>query len=241
MGHGLGQNLDSPADALNLFIGNLDWREPRYHEHWTRLKELWDAGFINDDINSIDLYPGIDLFGTGSGAMTAIVAPLLNSQADMLGREKVGLMTFPVFGIGQMAGRPISDCQGIGISAATQFADTAAEFLRFIHQPERVEALWTQTRAVPMDDGFDTDLIEDPLMRQLREQWVAGDTVPYISNLMPVLFWTDAMFVNSQKIISGEFDGEQAGQNAYDVTQRWLEQNPDLVEKYSTWAADLTL
>jgi len=241
MGHGLGQNLDSPADALNLFIGNLDWREPRYHEHWTRLKELWDAGFINDDINSIDLYPGIDLFGTGNGAMTAIVAPILNSQADMLGREKVGLMTFPVFGVGQMAGKPISDGQGIGISAGTQFAETAAEFLRFIHQPERVQALWEQTKAVPMDADFDVNLIDDPLLRQLRTEWVAGDTVPYISNLMPVLFWTDAMFVNSQKIITGEFDGEQAGQNAYDVTQRWLEQNPDLVEKYSTWAADLTL
>ena len=27
---------------------------------------------------------------------------------------------------------------------------------------------------------------------------------------MPGVFWTDAMFVNSQKIITGEFTGEQA-------------------------------
>ena len=36
----LTQNLNSPADALNLFIGELDWREPQYHEHWVKLQEL---------------------------------------------------------------------------------------------------------------------------------------------------------------------------------------------------------
>ena len=34
-------------------------------------------------------------------------------------------------------------------------------------------------------------------------------------------------------------DGEQAGQNAYDVTKKWVEQNPDMKEKYSIWAKDL--
>ena len=41
MGHGLTPNLDTPADAINLFIGELDWRDPRYHEHWTKLDEIW--------------------------------------------------------------------------------------------------------------------------------------------------------------------------------------------------------
>ena len=30
----LTQNLDPAQDALNLFIGELDWRDPQYHEHW---------------------------------------------------------------------------------------------------------------------------------------------------------------------------------------------------------------
>ena len=32
---------------------------------------------------------------------------------------------------------------------------------------------------------------------------------------------------------------EQAGQNAYDVTQKWVEQNPDLVNNYAAWAKEL--
>jgi hypothetical protein len=47
------------------------------------------------------------------------------------------------------------------------------------------------------------------------------------------------MFVNSQKIIGGEYTGAQAGENAYAVTQKWKEQNPDMVENYKAWAADL--
>jgi raffinose/stachyose/melibiose transport system substrate-binding protein len=242
MGHGLGQNLDTAADAVNLFIGELDWREPRYYEHWSKLKELWDLGFINADINSIDLYPGIDLFGSGKGAMTAIVTPILGKQETLMGgSEKIGLMTFPVFGVGKMAGKPIADCQGIGISSQSKNKEVAADFLRFVHDPERVKALWNLSKAIPNDASFDTNLIEDPVTRELRSRWVEGDNVPYISNLMPGVFWTDAMFVNSQKIITGEFTGEQAGQNAYDVTQKWKEQNPDLVEKYSLWAKDLAV
>jgi multiple sugar transport system substrate-binding protein len=244
MGHGLGQNLDSPADAINLFIGDLDWRDPRYYEHWSKLDELWKAKFLNDDMNSIDLYPGIDMFGAGKAAMTSIVAPLAASQAKMLGSsDKVGAMVFPVFGKGKMAGKPISDCQGFGISSQSTNKEVAAALLRYFHTPERVNALWEQVHCLPTDSSFDVEAkVTDPLLKQIWKGWVGGsDTVPYISNLMPVLFWTDAMFVNSQKIISGEWTGEQAGQNAYDVTKKWVEQNPDMKEKYTIWAKDLGL
>jgi len=84
-------------------------------------------------------------------------------------------------------------------------------------------------------------VVTDPTLLTIWERWIKGDTTPYISNLMPTLFWTDAMFVNSQKIISGEFTGEQAGDNAAQVAQKWREQNPDLLEKYALWAEDLAL
>ena len=242
MGHATGQNLDSPADAVNLFIGQLDWREPRYYEAWDRLAELWNAGYMNDDVNSIDLYPGIDLFGAGQGAMTQIVGPLVPAQQALVGAENVGVMTFPVFGTGAMAGKPIFDNQGIGISSQSDNKEVAADFLTFLHTPDRVSAIWDGVKQFPTDLSWDGSVVEDPSLRTIWERWINGDdNVPYISNLMPTLFWTDAMFVNSQKIISGEFTGEQAGQNAYDVANRWAEQNPDLVENYTIWAEDLAL
>jgi multiple sugar transport system substrate-binding protein len=243
MGHGLGPNLDSPADAVNLFIGELDWREPRYHQHWTRLDEIWKAGNINNDMLSIDLYPGIDLFGAGKGAMTSVVVPLIGKQAELLGMDKVGAMVFPASGVGKMNGLPIADSQGFGISSQSEKKQVAADFLTFLHQPDRIAALYDQARALPTDATWDgAAQIKDDLFKDVWQNWgVNEEAVPYISNLMPVLFWTDAMFVNSQKIIGGEYTGAQAGENAYVVTQKWKEQNPDMVEKYKAWANDLKL
>ncbi len=241
MGHGLGQNLDSPAEALNLFAGNGDWREPKHYEHWSKLEQLWKAKYINDDMNSIELYPGIDLYGTGKGAMTQIVGPLIPKLEKSLGAEKVGVMVFPVWGKGKMAGKPIQDTQGLGISSQSKHKDIAADFLKFLHSDERVKALWEEVGVLPTDSTWDGSVIKDPVIKQIWSQWMHGDAVPYISNLMPTLFWTDAMFVNSQKIISGEFTGEKAGENAQAVAQKWREQNPDLLEKYAAWANDLKL
>jgi len=241
MGHGLTQNLDTIGDAINLFIGELDWREPKYYEHWGKLDELWKAGFFNDDMLSLEYTQGIDLFGNAQAAMTNIVIPFAAKEAQLIGgSEKIGVMTLPVFGTGKMAGKPIADCQGFGISSQSQHKEVAADFLRSLQAPERVQALWEQTGVLPMNKSFDGNSIEDPLFKAIWQGWVAGDDiVTYVSDLMPVLFWTDAMFVNSQNIITGEYTPEQAGQNAYDVTQKWVEQNPDLVNNYAAWAKEL--
>ena len=38
--HSLPQQLDSFGEAVELFIGDRDFREPKYHEHWVKLEEL---------------------------------------------------------------------------------------------------------------------------------------------------------------------------------------------------------
>ncbi len=241
MGHGLGQNLDSPADAINLFIGDWDWRDPKYHEHWTRLDELFKAGMINDDSLSIDLYPGIELYGQENAAMTAVVGTLTPAMEELLGGpEKIGLMVMPAFGTGAMAGRPILDSQGLSISSQSELKETAADFLTFLHRPEFLDALHDDVGILPSDSDWDSSKVTNPVLQQQISDFITADNIAYISNLMPVLFWNDAMFVNSQNIAAGEWDGEQAGENAHQVAQQWREQNPDLVEKYTAWTADFS-
>ena len=234
MGHGLTQNLDSPADALNLFAANLDWRDPKYWDHWAKLEQLWKAGYLNNDMNSIELYPGIDLFGAGKGAMTAVAAALVPKMQKSLGSDKVGLMVFPKFGKGKMAGKPIIDTSGIGISSQSANKKAAAQFLEYLLQPDQLAEMFNAVKILPASTAWDGKAISDPVTKQLHDQWIngGGNGVSYISNLMPTLFWTDAMFVNSQKIIDGQFTGEQAGNLAAEVAKKWRDQNPDLLEKY---------
>ncbi|HEY7004240.1 MAG TPA: extracellular solute-binding protein [Gaiellaceae bacterium] len=235
----LTQNLESPADALNLFIGNLDWREPKYHEHWVKLQELKEAGYINDDVNSLQLYQGIQLMQTKKAAMALDTTPDIPNNQKQLGADNVGYFVMPTFGTGAMAGIPILDTQGFGIPSKGENQDVAAKFLEFMHSPERVQAMWTLSRQIPANTTFDASVVDDPLIKSIQQKWVAGDHNVYIADLMPTKFWTDAMFIASQKILAGDMTGEQAGDLAHDVTETWKKQNPDMVENYTKWGQDL--
>jgi ABC-type glycerol-3-phosphate transport system substrate-binding protein len=234
----LTQQLDTPGDALSLFIGALDWRDPRYHEHWVKLEELYKGGYINEDINSLDLYPGIQLLDAGKAAISQNVSPGLVGSQEALG-EKLGFMMLPTFGTGAMAGIPILDTQGFGIAAKSDNKEAAAALLALMHTPERVNAIYTATGQIPANQDFDSSLIDNPLTKHIYDNWVAVPNNVYIPDLMPTLFWTDAMFVASQKILGGEMTGEEAGELATEITEKWKQQNPDLVEKYSQWSEEL--
>jgi ABC-type glycerol-3-phosphate transport system substrate-binding protein len=236
----LPQQLDSPAEALQLFIGNRDWREPRYYEHWGRLEELHTNRFFNPDITTLKLYEGTQLFDSGQAALTLnTTASLPKSQAE-LGQNNVGFMVMPVFGQGKMAGQPIIDKQGFGIPTVAADPKNAARFLEFMHSKERLQAMWTLSHQIPADEAFDTSVVDDPLLKSVVERWVTGKHVLTIEDLMPVRFWTDAMFVASQKIVAGEMTGEQAGQLAHTVTEAWrAAADPETVNNYAIWGNNL--
>ena len=45
------------GEAIELFTGERDFTDPKYHEHWVRLEELKKQGFLNEDMSSTELYP----------------------------------------------------------------------------------------------------------------------------------------------------------------------------------------
>jgi ABC-type glycerol-3-phosphate transport system substrate-binding protein len=234
----LTQNLNGPADALNLFIGNLSWEDPKYFDQWVKLQELKDNGFLNDDISSLELYQGIQLMETGKAAMTINTTAALPAAQEALG-DRLGYMVMPTYGTGGMAGIPITDTQGFCIPTDAKDPQAAAALLEFMHSEERVNAMWTTSKALPADEKFDSSLVDDPFQKAIYDTWWAGDHNVYIADLMPALFWTDAMFVISQDILSGKLQGAESGAVAAQVTEKWKSQNPDLVEKYTTWGKDL--
>jgi len=236
----LPQQLDSTAEALQLFIGNLDWREPRYHDHWVRLEELSRHGFFNGDIHDIGMYDALRMFNDGqAGFCLNITAGLPQAQAQ-LGADAVGFMVMPVFGQGKMAGQPIIDKQGFGIPVRANDPATAARFLEFMHSKERLQAMWTLSRQIPADEAFDTSIVEEPLMKSVVERFVTGNPVLTVEDLMPVEFWTNAMFVASQQIVSGSMSGQEAGDLAHRVTEAWRSSvTPETVNNYAIWGNSL--
>jgi raffinose/stachyose/melibiose transport system substrate-binding protein len=237
-GHALGQNVDSAGEVIGLFTGERDFREPKYHEHWVRLEELKKAGFLNPEMSSTELYPGIDLIVAGKvGAGLSVGARLPADSKATSGR--IGTMVMPVYGKGKLAGKPIFDSQGLGIPANIKDPKAAAAFLEYLQSPEQLKALHEKTGWIPANTSFDTSVIEDPTVRDMWQRWGLSENIPYLSNLVPGQFYEQALLPTAQQVVEGKITGEQAGELAYNVAKEWRDFNPDIVENYKKWATDL--
>ena len=237
--HSLPQNLDTLGEAVELFIGEKDFRDPKYHEHWTKLAELKTRGYLNKDMSSLELYPGIDLVAAGKLAIGQSIGTRLPADSKATG-GKIGYMTMPVFGKGKLAGVPVVDVQGLGISTNAGDPKAAAAFLEYLHSPERLKAFWDATGWIPSNKNFDTSVITDASVRGLWENWGLKPNISNVTNLVPGQFYERAAIPTGQQIVQGSMTGEQAGELASNTAKEWREFNPDMVENYRKWALDLS-
>lgn len=238
LGHSLTQALNSPGEAIELFIGDRDFRDPKYNAFWARLEEMVKAGFLNDDMLSTDLFTAINKVVTGELGATQNVGAVIPSHIEQIG-DRVGTMVMPIYGEGSMAGIPITDSQGFGIPSAATNKELGAAFLEFMQTPERMNRFWEMHHYFPANRTWDASVIDDPVLSRLWQIWVGGTNQAYVPNLMPGLFWTDAMFVSAQEIVAGNMTAEQAGEQNAEIAQQWRDLNPDLVENYQAYAAGL--
>jgi ABC-type glycerol-3-phosphate transport system substrate-binding protein len=238
MTHGFSQTLDTVGEAVELFIGDKDFRDPRYHAHWVRLEELQKAGFLNPDMPSLELYPGIDLVVAGRLGIGQSIGTRLPADSAATG-GRIGSMVMPVFGSGRLAGMPVVDTQGLGIAEGSAAPEAAAAFLEYLNTPERLEAFHRHTGWLPSSSRFPSAQISDPAVRAMWQAWGEAPNITNITNLMPGQFYEQAAIPTGQQVAQGAMTGEEAGDLAARVAQEWRDFNPDLVEKYQQWVVDL--
>ena len=237
--HSLPQQLDSLGEAVELFIGDKDFNDPKYHEHWVKLAELKTKGFLNKDMSSLELYPGIDLVVAGKLGIGQTIGTRLPADSKATG-GKIGYMTMPVFGKGKLAATPVVDVQGLGISTNAEDAAAAAAFLEFLQSPEQLKAFWEATNWLPSNTTFDSSVIQDASVRGLWENWGLKPNISNVTNLMPGQFYERAAIPTGQQIVAGSMTGEQAGELAAKTAKEWKDFNPDMVENYRKWVKDLS-
>ena len=71
--------------------------------------------------------------------------------------------------------------------------------------------MWTMSKQIPADARFNPAVIDNPLIKQTYNTFIKAKHNVYIADLMPGLFWTDAMFKISQKILGGSMKGDAVG------------------------------
>jgi raffinose/stachyose/melibiose transport system substrate-binding protein len=237
-GHALAQNVENAGEVIDLFTGARDFTDPKYHEHWVRLEELRKAGYLNSEMSSTELYPGIDMIVAGKVGAGLSIGSRLPADSKQTG-GRIGTMVMPVYGKSKMAGKPILDAQGLGISSDSKNPEDAAAFLEYLQSPERLKVFYEKTSWLPANTTFDASVIQDQAVRAMWQNWGLSENIPYLSNLVPGQFYDQALLPTAQQVVAGKMTGEEAGALAAKVAKEWRDFNPDMVGNYKKWAADL--
>lgn len=228
------QPHDSEKAFMEAAVGNAKFTDPQFVEWWSRLQELKDAGCWNEDINSLDYQQGQDLFVQGQAAMIFGNDTFLKGWADTMTWDKIGVMMVPKYATGKLADTYVVTAQGWGITSWSQHPQEAADFLVYMHTPERLNAWFNYTGVLPADDRLDTSLIEQPQLKQIYE-WDTTLSGPNLENFIPSMMDEQANFAGVQLLFAGDKTPEELGQLTEDVLVKWREQNPDAVTNFETW------
>jgi ABC-type glycerol-3-phosphate transport system substrate-binding protein len=227
------QQFDEYSDAIKLSVGELRWDQPRYYEHWVRIKELWDKGFINNDVNSLDQYQGWDRLLNGESAFCMVSQTFIKQLQEALGPDNVDFMDTPMYGVGKLKTKGVIDVQGIGVASGSKHKEIAAEFIRTMHKQERMGAIYTELGGFPADKNFDADLIDDPLFKKM---WAMMDNgVIWINDVVPYMITDGAANSGVQRLFADDATPAELGKEAQRLAEEWRAQFPDMVDKYQDW------
>jgi len=228
------QNCDSIYDYMQPYAGDADYKDKKYSEWWYKLEELVKKGYINDDVNSIELWTAVgQYFSTGEAAMTVAAGGTLR-KCDELLNNNVELMMTPIFGTGKLAGKANVWRKNWGITAWSEHKQEAADFIKFMNSTERANAFYETCGAFPGSLNFDPSIIDDPMDKRLYEilqKSFDGATVSYV----PRYVFLEGDWVVSQKIFSGKSAEETVSVEA-NVIAKWKKDEPEEVKQFQDWA-----
>ena len=180
----LTQNLDSSADALNLFIGELDWRAPEVPRALGQARGAQEGRLLQRRRHLAGALPGHPAVRHRQG-----VDVLQHRRRRCPTRRRSSAPTrsaswsCPTFGNGAMAGKPITDTQGFGIpTKAQEPRGRGAASSTSCTRPERVQAMWTRLEADPGRPALRRATIDDAAhqdgARQLDRRPTTTSTSP---------------------------------------------------------------
>ena len=229
------QGISSISDVLDATTGKQKFTDAKHAAWWTRLQEMRDHKCWNDDVNSLELYQGQQQWAAGKAAMTVTAGSDVKKWVAQVGGAKVGVMAMPKWGHGPYAGKLGSTSQTVGITAWTKYLEVAADFIMFMHSPERMKAWFQTTGAFPADDRFNTSLITVPQLRLLFGLVKHGS--PYLENFIPTELDSKANFGQTQLLLGGNADAADAAQATEKIAQRIRLTQRKLMANFKTWSA----
>lgn len=227
------QTLDSPAEVTMAVAGDTKLTDARYSAWWSRLAELSESGFWNADVATIDYGQAQDMFLGGRAAMIVASDAFYPDWIRQLGEDRLGVMRAPVYGKARLARTYAVTARGLSVTSWSKAQKQAADFLRFMHTTERLQAWYAATGLFPADDRFDAAWIAQPRMKQVFT-WMEQSPGPNLESFVPSAIDGRSSALCGQ-LFAGTADAAQCASQLETAAAAWRAENPQVVEKFHIW------
>jgi multiple sugar transport system substrate-binding protein len=228
------QDLNSVDDIKTVAVGSVPFNSPQY-THWiTEIANMVKLGYFNDDVGSLGMTEGQDLFPQGKVAMAWGTDGNAVAWQKVLGADKVGVMKTPIFGTGKLAqAYNATQSTSFFVTSWSKHPQEAAKFIIFMHDKDRLTSWYQMTGVVPADDRFDLTQITDPFQKQLAQFDLSPQNV-WLENFIPTQMDMDGLRPGGSMLASGSSADDVI--SLIDRTLNlWRTQNPTDVKTFQAW------
>lgn len=230
---------DNIGDIVEAATEPGSFTEPEYKEWLEVLYTLKENGCTDTETMSLDWFQGREKFHQGEAAFSLAT----NGQAiqwieDMGGSDHVGIMRFPEFGSGDMAGGLNVQSHSFAIPEFAEDKEAAADFLMFMHTKERLKRWYELTKNIPADDRFDPSVLQTESEKFVYD-YLLNDSVPWAEIYIPVQVDEEGVWSAAQMIFSGSTPDEAAAK-IEETAEKWRSIDPEGVEDFTDWASQFS-
>lgn len=229
------QGLDSTEELRQAIVGNKSFTDDKYTGWYSRMDEMVKKGYFNTDVTSLDLDQGVRLFWEGKAAMAFGTDGMIKQAETDLGADKVGVMQTPKWGTGKLADAG-NATQSISflITKWNKHPQAAADFLTFLHTPDRLASWYKHTGVIAADARFDRSLVTSPALKQMMEMETTGPQV-WLENFLPGQIDSDADLTAGQTIFAQSGSPVDAAKLWESIAETWRNQHPDELKNWQNW------
>jgi ABC-type glycerol-3-phosphate transport system substrate-binding protein len=229
-------SLANLGELQSAILGKANFSDPKYSGFYTEIDKLRTQGCFNDDISSLDLNQGWQLFPQKKAAMSWTTDGNALAWAKTLGADNIGVAAPPKLGDGALADTyDTTQSSSAFITSWSKHKKAAAAFLVWLHQTPQLEAWYAATGVFPADKRFPESKIVDPLARTLFG--LDKRSSVWLENYLPPQVDQNADLPAGQLITSGSGTPAKASSLWGQVLQQWKTQHPDEFQHYQQWAS----
>ncbi len=229
------QSLSNNHAIQQASVGEGSFTDSQHAGWFGAIEKMVKADCFNNDVNSLDLYSGWEVFGRGEAAMLQANDAYLPIAVKNLGAENVGLMHMPSFATSPTSNSMCYFAQGLAITSWSQNKEVAADFLVSLHEKEAVDDFFKTTGIPFADTKFDKSLITSPFQKE-EFAWISSSPQMCAENLMPQQVLNNGIHAAAQGIFQKSLTAEQAAQEVEGVAKNWRDSNPPNFDKWLDWA-----